>query len=43
MHDPISPATNLPRFEASQNDLCCHGDPMETRWFQMQRLAEALD
>ena len=24
-------------------NLCCHGDPMETRWFQMQRLAEAMD
>ena len=41
MHDPISLATNLPRFEASQNDLCCHGDPIQTRWFYMQFLVDA--
>ena len=39
MRDPISLATNFLRFEASQNDLCCHGDP-KTRWFYMQFLAE---
>jgi RNA polymerase sigma-70 factor (ECF subfamily) len=41
MRDPVSVATNFPRFEASGNDLCCHGDPMQTRWFYMQVLAEA--
>ena len=40
MRDPISLATNFPRFEASQNDLCCHGDP-KTRWFYLQFLVGA--
>ena len=26
MRDRVSVATNFPRFEASGNDLCCHGD-----------------
>jgi len=43
MRDSISVATNFPRFEASGNDLCCHGDPTQTRWFYMQFLAEAID
>jgi len=42
MRDPISLATNFPRFGASGNDLCCHDDP-KTRWFYMQFLAEAID
>jgi len=41
MRDPVSVATNFPRFEATGDDLCCHGDPMQTRWFYMQFLAEA--
>ena len=40
MRDPISLATNFPRFEASGNDLCWHGDP-QTRWFDMQFLVDA--
>jgi hypothetical protein len=36
MRDPVSVATNLRRFEASGDDLCCNGDPMQTRWFYMQ-------
>jgi hypothetical protein len=43
MRDPISLATNFPRFAAIGNDLCWHGDPMQTRWFDMQFLAEAID
>jgi hypothetical protein len=43
MRDPISVATNFPRFEASGNDLCCHGDSMQTHWFYMQFPAEAID
>ena len=43
MRDPVSMATNFPRFEASQNDLCCHGDPTRTRWFNMQFPAQAID
>jgi RNA polymerase sigma-70 factor, ECF subfamily len=38
--DPIPLATNFPRFEASGNGLCCHGDP-QTRWFDMQFLVDA--
>jgi len=38
--DPIPLATNFPRFEASGNGLCCHGDP-QTRWFNMQFLVDA--
>jgi len=41
MRDPVSVATNFPRFEASGNGLCCHGDPMQTRQLYMQFLAEA--
>src|SRR5690242_20151656 len=41
MRDPISLATNFPRFGASGNDLCCHDYP-KTRWFYMQFLAEAI-
>jgi RNA polymerase sigma-70 factor, ECF subfamily len=41
MRDPVSVATNFPRFEASGNDLCFRGDPMQTRWSYMQFLAEA--
>jgi len=33
-------ATDFPRFEASGNDLCWHGDP-QTRWFDMQFLVDA--
>jgi RNA polymerase sigma-70 factor (ECF subfamily) len=33
-------ATNFPRFEASGNGLCCHGDP-QTRRFDMQFLVDA--
>src|SRR6266436_1854440 len=40
MRDPISLATNFPRFEASGKDLCWHGDP-QTRWFDMQFLVDA--
>ena len=40
MRDSISVATNFPRFEASGNDLCWHGDP-QTRWFDMQFLVDA--
>lgn len=40
MRDPIPLATNFPRFEASGNGLCCHGDP-QTRWFDMQFLVDA--
>ncbi len=40
MRDPISLATNFPRFEASRKDLCWHGDP-QTRWFDMQFLVDA--
>jgi RNA polymerase sigma-70 factor (ECF subfamily) len=40
MRDPVSLATNFPRFEASGNGLCCHGDP-QTRWFDMQFLVDA--
>src|SRR6266478_2052724 len=40
MRDPVSVATNFPRFEASGNGLCCHGDP-QTRWFDMQFLVDA--
>ena len=40
MRDPISLATNFPRFEASGNDLCWHGDP-QTRWFDLQFLVDA--
>jgi hypothetical protein len=43
MRDRVSAATNFPRFEASGNSLCCHGDPMQTRWFYMQFLAGAID
>jgi len=43
MRDRISLATNFPRFEASGNDLCWHGDPTRTRWFNMQFPAEAID
>jgi len=41
MRNSVSLATNFPRFEASQNDRCCHGNPMQTRWFYMQFLADA--
>jgi RNA polymerase sigma-70 factor (ECF subfamily) len=40
MRDPVSLAPNFPRFEASGNGLCCHGDP-QTRWFDMQFLVDA--
>ena len=40
MRDPIPLATKFPRFEASGNGLCCHGDP-QTRWFDMQFLVDA--
>jgi RNA polymerase sigma-70 factor (ECF subfamily) len=40
MRDPIPLATNFPRFEASGNGLCCHGDP-QTRWFDMLFLVDA--
>jgi RNA polymerase sigma factor (sigma-70 family) len=42
MRDPISLATNFPRFGASGSDLCCHDDP-KTSWFYMQFLAQAID
>jgi RNA polymerase sigma factor (sigma-70 family) len=42
MPNPISLATNFPRFGASGNDLCCHDDP-KTRWFSMPFPAEAID
>ena len=41
MLNSISLATNFPRFKASQDDRCCHGNPMQTRWFYMQFLADA--
>jgi RNA polymerase sigma-70 factor (ECF subfamily) len=40
MRDPIPLATNFPRFDASGNGLCCHGDP-QTRWFDMLFLVDA--
>src|ERR1700736_442892 len=42
MPNPISLATNFPRFGASGNDLRCHDDP-KTRWFYMPFPAEAID
>src|ERR1700753_2515531 len=41
MRDPLSVAPNFPRFEASGNDLSCHGDPIQTRSSYMEFLAEA--
>jgi RNA polymerase sigma-70 factor (ECF subfamily) len=43
MRDLVSVATNFPRFEASGNDFCHDDDPMQTRWFYMQFLADAID
>lgn len=40
MRDPVTAATNFPRFGASGNDLCYDGDP-KTRWFYMQFLVDA--
>jgi hypothetical protein len=36
-------ATNFPRFESVEIGLWCHGDPMQTRWFQMQFVADVTD
>ena len=33
-------ATNFPRFESVEIGFWCHGDPMQTRWFQMQFVAD---
>ena len=43
MRDPVPVATNFPPLEESGNHLCCHGDPMQTRWFQMQFVADVTD